>query len=92
MHPKSLDDLNVTDLEIKRAKDLAKWNVELQMRAFFSLVNIEVKFNPKMRKAIHSGKFRKNVESIVSELSSEMGVEFDGEAKNFIKEILPDEK
>lgn len=90
MHPKLLSDINVTDLELKRAKQLALWNAEIQARAFFSLIKIEAKLNPKVRKELISSNFWENLKSKVSEYTLEMGVELDEEAQNFIKDILLD--
>ncbi len=90
MHPKSLGDLNVTDLELKRGKDLTKWNAELQIRAIFSLLELEGKFNPKIRREISSGRFWKNVRLRTMQLSTEKGQELGKEAKKFIDELFPE--
>lgn len=88
MHPKSISDLNVNDLELKRAKEVAMWNQTLQMKAVSSLMTIEAKFNPKLRQELSSGNFWENVKTRIIKQSVEKGLESNEEVKNFIDEIF----
>ena len=87
MHPKTIDDLNVTDIELKQAKDLLFWIAELQIRAIFSSIKIEGKFNPEIRREINSGKFWEKVRLRFLQLSTEKEQELSKEAKKFIDEL-----
>jgi hypothetical protein len=88
MHPKLISDLNVNDLELRRAKEVAMWKGTLQAHAVNSLVTIEAKFNPKLRQELSSGNFWENIKSKVKKLGVEEGLEMNDENKNLVDEFF----